>query len=225
MPQSDYKFVIGADDSGRGAIAGPVVVAMVFHPIQNRLQYLGATDSKNTSVRARELFMAKLHNCEGALITYAATDAAWINRVGPDDAEASNTLSAFDQMHLKLERPDFSEIKLMVDGNKHYPNMPRELRVDYLPKGDGYIPLISAASIVATFIRDKLICELDIQYPGWGFLKHRGYDTEAHRIQLYEEGPQPFHHLKGARKAACSHAIKHKMPIPKWLAPRAKDKS
>lgn len=221
MPKPIY--LIGGDDSGRGAVAGPSVLAMVYHPKPTRLQYLGATDSKKTDKETRARFVAKLKKEAGCLLAYAAASADWISTVGNDGAEADNAGSAFMQIHQALGYPELSALHLLMDGNKHYPTLPKGLRVDYLPKGDGYQPLIAAASMVAQFVQDQLIQDLHEAYPEWGLDVSNGYITRAHSAMIYEWGPQPFHRQGPARKAAITYALEHKLPPPGWLTSPGKE--
>lgn len=90
---------------------------------------------------------------------------------------------AVEQLSVK---PD----KVLVDGT-HCPQV--NYPVEAIIKGDQKIAAISAASIIAKVVRDRELCELDRQFPGYGFAQHKGYPTKAHIAALHKLGPIPQH--------------------------------
>lgn len=226
-PPTTGKILIGLDDAGRGTIAGPLVIAAVYHPEGGYLQRIGATDSKNTDAETRAMFKRKFAKDGRGRVGFGAADAAWINQVGTDDAEARCVRAALDQLlllfnaerEMKAQLPlTYGHFHLLVDGDKHYPNLPAELEVSYLPKGDGYVPLIAAASMLVSGKHDELMNELDRHYPTWEFARNRGYGTRPHVLKLIEQGPTPAHRQRASRTRAASYAIDHSLPLPSWLA-------
>lgn len=208
---------IGCDDAGRGGIAGPLVIATVFHPDPKYLQHIGATDSKNTDEAARALFLKKLVNDGRGRWGYAAAEADWINKLSLDSAEAQCVQRAFQDLALKLPGLSYPQLRLLVDGDKSFPNLPRELEVKYLPKGDAYVPVIAAASMVARALHDELMNKLAECYPGWGLERHKGYISDQHMEMLYKHGLQPFHRKRSAKTAICTYALKRRLLPPEWV--------
>lgn len=215
MPKPHFE--IGCDDAGRGVIAGPLVIATLFHPDPKYLQHIGATDSKNTTEVQRSAFLRKLSKDERARWGYAAADADWINRLSLDSAEAQCVHRAFEDLARKLPAIGYKQLKLMIDGNKSFPNLPRELDVEYIPRGDSYIPVIAAASMVARALHDGLMNQLALEFPGWSLETNKGHPSVPHLEMLYEHGPQRFHRKRAAKTAVCTYALKRRLPLPDWV--------
>jgi len=183
------SIIVGVDEAGRGPLAGPVTVAAVI--LKNKIT--GLNDSKKLSEKQR--FQLE------PLIIENAWDFAVIH-VSVVTIEEINILQAsllgMQQAVRKLKHR-FDEI--LVDGNKcpefSYP-------AQAIIGGDGKISEISAASILAKNARDRLMCELDKEFPQYGFAKHKGYGTKYHLQQLNRFGP-------------CQHHRKTYAPIQKLL--------
>ena len=96
-------------------------------------------------------------------------------------------------MHRAIDQLVLSPELLLIDGNRFrpYPGIPHECIV----KGDATYRSIAAASILAKTERDRMMLELALQYPGYGFAEHKGYPTPQHRAALAELGPSPVHRL------------------------------
>ena len=216
LPNDPHKLDVGMDDSGRSSIAGPLVLAALWHPEPRYLQYIGATDSKRTTPAERDLFVRKLERDARAKIGYATASPEWIDRCGVNQAEAYAVRSAFDQLALDLE-VSYDDLRLLIDGGKSFPNLPTNLETHYLPGGDGYQPLIAAASMCARAMYDKLIRELHEQDPDWLLLKHWGAPTDEHRQLIYERGLKPWHRRKTAMSAVATYALKHRIRFPTWM--------
>lgn len=175
------RLIAGIDEVGRGCIAGPVIAAIVIFPEgDNPLE--GLADSKKLSAKRRE-----------ALVPLIETHAtAWaIGRAEVGEIERINILNAtflamrraYDALSIK---PDW----IQVDGN-HYPDLPGP--GEAIIGGDGTIPAISAASILAKVFRDREMTVLDELYPGYGFKVHKGYPTPPHQAALQQLGVCPIH--------------------------------
>lgn len=227
MPECP-KIRIGLDDAGRGNIAGPLVITAFHHPDEKYLKYVNVRDSKGTDAAQRRKLKQKLERDGRAVVGYAAASAEWINQVGVDSAEAQCVRAAIDQLLTELAgrlaqtnayqtNIGYSQVELLVDGNKNFPNLPPELEVQYVPKGDGYVPLISAASMLAGGKHDELMDDLAVAYPAWRFDLNRGHGTPAHAKKLYEDGPTPCHRLKSSRKRTATYALGLGLPLPRWL--------
>lgn len=179
--------VAGVDEAGRGPLAGPVVAACVVLP--RDCAHASFQDSKRLTARQRDRLFAVL--CQnGALIGIGQAD--------PREIEAINILQA---SLLAMRRavtdctaasngrePDF----LLVDGR-----FPVPMAIDQHPliKGESKSASIAAASIVAKVTRDRLMGEAHALYPHYGFDRHQGYPTKAHREAIRQHGPCPLHRL------------------------------
>ena len=176
-----YKFVCGADEVGRGPLAGPVVAAAVILPPNVIID--GVADSKTLSPAKREE-LCKIIQHHALTIGLGAVSPAAIDRIGILPA----THLAFQRAihHLKIT-PDY----LLIDG---YP-IPYQGEQTALIKGDSRSQTIAAASIIAKVTRDRLMITLNTRYSAYGFAKHKGYGTLAHRNALKQHGPCPIHRL------------------------------
>lgn len=185
-----YHAVCGIDEAGRGPLAGPVVAAAVILPAGYELT--GLTDSKQLSAKKREKLFATLMEDARVQKSIASATAAEIDEL--------NILRA---THLAMARAaqglpapaDFA----LIDGLP-VPNFP--LPSQSIVKGDSRSLSIAAASILAKVTRDRLMAELDKQYPVYGFAKHAGYGTAAHLSALRTHGPCPEHRRSFAPVAA-----------------------
>lgn len=160
-------LIAGVDEVGRGPLVGDVVTAAVIldpaHPIE------ALNDSKKLSEKKRE-----------ALFPIIQKQAlAWaIGRATPSEIDELNILNA---TMLAMSRavaglaitPDF----VQVDGNRL---PPWDYASEAIVKGDGSVPCISAASILAKVVRDQEMVMLDKLHPDYGFAQHKGYPTKAH---------------------------------------------
>ena len=179
------KLVAGVDEAGRGPLAGPVVAAAVILDPEVRIEGLG--DSKRLSARRRAELDLEIR--ERALsCAVAGVDAGVIDVV--------NILQATMQaMRDAVARLDRSPEEVLVDGNR-CPDLPYPARA--VVRGDASVAAISAASILAKVARDREMIEMDRRYPEYGFARHKGYGTRAHRDALLRFGPSPIHRLSFA---------------------------
>ena len=174
------KRTAGVDEAGRGPLAGPVVAAAVIldpvRPIQ------GLDDSKRLSPQRREALDVEIR----------ARAAGWaIARVDVDVIDAVNILEAtMLAMREAVARLDLAPEYVLVDGNR-CPDLPCPARA--VVGGDAGVAAIGAASILAKVARDREMAEMDRRYPGYGFARHKGYGTRAHREALLRLGPSPIH--------------------------------
>ncbi len=182
-----YRCVAGLDEAGRGAWAGPVVAAAVILPPGDLclLQDLSAVrDSKQLTANRREEILVLIR--ERALAwSLGSVSASGIDGGGIVPA----TRRAMGEAIRSLSRPaDY----LVID----YLALPGvALPQTSLPKGDARVLSIAAASIVAKVHRDRMMVELDSQFPGYGFAQHKGYGTSQHRAALEALGPCAVHRL------------------------------
>lgn len=181
-----YKYVAGLDEAGRGALAGPVCVGAVILPDDNpHLMWTlsGVRDSKQLTPRKRDQFVPRIKEIARAWgIGFASADE--IDSLG---IIASTRLAASRALEAMSFLPDF----LLTDFRLELPEL--DVSQTALVKGDQRSLSIASASILAKTARDTLIVELDPQYPQYGFLRHKGYGTLAHRRMIAKLGFSPIH--------------------------------
>jgi ribonuclease HII len=184
----------GIDEAGRGCLAGPVVAAAVVLPEAYDLP--GLTDSKKLTPGRRDLLAA-------AIKAQAETWA--IGMVWPAEIDRINILAAsLAAMAKALRRLSPPPPLALIDGNAL---IPARLLARITPPpaqkaivgGDLLAPAISAASILAKTLRDRLMTKLDARFPGYGLAQHKGYGTAVHLAALARLGPSPLHRLTFAR--------------------------
>lgn len=170
----------GVDEAGRGALAGPVVVAAVI--LDEKQTVTGLADSKILTARRRERIAADIQQ-------YAR---AWkVVCITPKKIDQINILQAsLLGMQRAVAQLDIAPEMVLVDGNRA-PDFGIPARA--IIKGDATEPAISAASILAKVHRDRLMVKLAERYPGYGFEQHKGYPTQTHRQVLMDIGPCPEH--------------------------------
>lgn len=179
------RLIAGVDEAGRGPLAGPVVAAAVILDPTARIE--GLADSKRLSVRRRMDLDLEIRD---RAISFA------VARVGVDVIDAVNILEAtMRAMREAAENLDPAPDEVMVDGNRT-PVLQWPVRA--VVRGDSTVESISAASILAKVARDREMIEMDRRYPEYGFARHKGYGTRAHRDALLRHGPSPIHRLSFA---------------------------
>lgn len=173
-------LICGVDEAGRGPLAGPVYAAAVI--LDERRPISGLADSKKLSARRREQLATEIK--QNAL--------AW--------AVAEATVEEIDS--LNILRASLLAMRRAVAGLQM---LPAEVWVDglYCPdtglpsraivQGDGSVPCISAASILAKTTRDAVMLALHVCHPAYGFDGHKGYPTAAHLAALRQHGVSPVH--------------------------------
>ncbi len=170
----------GVDEAGRGPLAGPVVAAAVI--LDPARPIAGLNDSKKLSAKKRELLFNEI--CEKAQ-SYAIAEASVA------EIDAINILQAsLLAMQRAVEKLAIQPDKILVDGT-FCPKV--SMDSEAIIQGDGLIPAISAASILAKVYRDRLMDQLDETYPGYGFKSHAGYGTKKHLEALKTLGVSPIH--------------------------------
>ena len=189
--------IAGVDEAGRGPLAGPLVVAaVVLHPFRG---ITGLGDSKQlTASRREELFDA---------IKLMALDYSVVV-VEPSRIDALNILHAtMWGMREAVRQLRCSPTCAVVDGNRIPPEMPVSSYA--IVKGDATEPAIGAASILAKVTRDRLMAEMALEWPQYGFEVHKGYPTPQHLEALRMHGVCPHHRRSYAPvKEAISGCVK-----------------
>ena len=174
--------IAGVDEAGRGPLAGPVVAAAVILPPEEEFD-LPVDDSKALDEAFREELGERLRSDSRVVWAVAERSAAVIDRI--NILKATHEAMREAVMSLKIH-PNLA----FVDGLK-VRDFPVEAR--FIVKGDALSASVAAASIIAKTHRDHLMVELDKQYPGYGFAKHKGYGTAQHLEALRRLGPCPEH--------------------------------
>jgi ribonuclease HII len=173
------QLVAGIDEAGRGPLAGPVVAAAVI--LDQRAIPPGIDDSKAMTPERREIVYAAI--VSSARVGVGVADVGCIDRINILNA----TLQA---MAMALHEIGQLPCLALVDGNRA-PQLP--CPVQCIIEGDAQSLSIAAASIVAKVRRDRLMLELDREFPGYGFAQHKGYATPEHRDALTRLGPCDQH--------------------------------
>lgn len=179
---SDYKFIAGIDEAGRGPLAGPVVAASVILPKDCEILYLN--DSKQVSAKRREELFDEIKQ---KAVAYG------IGIVSPGRIDEINILQAtYEAMRAAInemsesQKPDL----LLVDA-VHIPDV--DTKQVGIIKGDAKSVSIAAASILAKVTRDRFMEKMDQMYPVYGFASHKGYGSKMHIEAIKKYGPSPIH--------------------------------
>lgn len=182
--EKGYTAICGCDEAGAGPLAGPVYAAAVILPFG--VDIPGLNDSKQLTERKRESLFPMIQQ----------TALAWsIAEVSAEEIDATDILTArIKAMELAISRLSPKADFALIDGNRdHGKGAAITLAHQCIVKGDSLSASIAAASVLAKVSRDRVMVELDKQYPRYGFAKHKGYPTKAHREAIARYGPCPEH--------------------------------
>lgn len=177
-----FDVVAGTDEAGRGASAGPLVVAAVSLPDGDRGRVPGLADSKLLSAAQREAVYAQVvrRALDWQVVVVPSTE---IDRLG---IHVVNIQAMRRALAALRPAPSF----VLSDGFA-VPGLP--VPALGVPKGDRVAACVAAASVVAKVTRDRMMCELALRHPGYGFDRHKGYNAPDHLAALDELGPCPEH--------------------------------
>jgi ribonuclease HII len=172
--------IAGIDEVGRGPLFGPVVAAAVILPRGCRLT--GLTDSKKLTERMRSEFDSEIRG-KAVAWAIASVDVEIIDRINIRQASLLAMRLAVQQF---TNSPDF----LLIDGRDtiDWP-CPQQAVIH----GDSTSLSIAAASVLAKVYRDRMLVDLDCQFPGYGLASHKGYGCPEHLAALARLGPTPLH--------------------------------
>lgn len=178
--QHTEHLIAGVDEAGRGPLAGPVIAGAVI--LDPRQPIAGLADSKKLTERKREQLFEEIRH----------KALAWaVARATPKEIDDINILQAsLLAMQRAVARLSVPPTLVLVDGNKA-PEFSCPARA--IVRGDQLEASISAASIVAKVLRDRVMRMLDKKYPSYGFAGHKGYPTESHMKALQQHGPCRVH--------------------------------
>lgn len=182
--QRGYRLVAGVDEVGRGALAGPLVAAAVVLPPDSPLpaELAALRDSKSLPPAERECLAAVIADCALA-VGVAEVPAALIDAVG---------IAAAGQLALAraVSALPVAPQALLTDAFRIRAATQPQLA---LVQADARCVSVAAASVIAKVHRDRLMRALHLDYPAYGFDRHKGYGTAAHQAALRRHGPCALH--------------------------------
>jgi ribonuclease HII len=181
--------VAGADEAGRGSLAGPLVVAAVLldyeHLRDHRVRPLALlNDSKQVTPEGREELFRAVVGC-AQKISVQVISPKEIDRNGLHRSNLAGLRAALGALSPPAEA-------CLVDGFRLGPSAPEHTAV---VDGDERSAAIASASIVAKVVRDRLMHRMDAIYPHYGFVSHVGYITPRHSAVVRERGPSDIHRM------------------------------
>lgn len=179
LRKQSYKFIAGIDEVGRGPLAGPVTAAAVILPVDFYL--LGIDDSKKLTELKREAFYEQIMS-QAIAVSISSISPEEIDRINIYEAAKKAMIAAVSGLSVK---PDF----LLIDAVKLTTPYPYEAII----KGDAKSISIAAASIIAKVTRDRLMKEISLNYPEYGFAGNAGYGTKEHLLAIEKYGVTPHH--------------------------------
>jgi ribonuclease HII len=181
----------GVDEAGRGACAGPLVVASVILRDSHASELAKVRDSKELTEKIREELFD--------VVTEAALSVSVVIITNEEiDARGVHTAN-LDGMRRAVQGLEITPAYVLTDGyaieGLALPNLA-------VWKGDQVVTCISAASIIAKVTRDRIMREMDLIYPEYGFISHKGYITKIHTEALAKYGVTPIHRRSFSNIAA-----------------------
>lgn len=181
-------MILGIDEVGRGPWAGPLVVGAV---VLAGTEIDGLDDSKKLTKKRREALEPIIYE-RAAACALGWVGADELDNIGMSAALKLATIRAVEQIHVPYHEIIIDgTINLLAETNKGK-------YVITMPKADGIVPSVSAASIIAKVARDRFMAEQDEVYPGYDFGKHAGYGVAAHRAAIERLGVTTLHRLSFA---------------------------
>jgi ribonuclease HII len=180
--RSGFTCVAGIDEAGRGPLAGPVTAAAVILPIGCVIS--GVDDSKKLTPDKREKLFEIIMQ-RAVVVGVGTVQPAEIDRINILQATRRAMVMALQQL---VPQPDC----LLIDGITTIDSGIHQITIK---KGDSLSLSVAAASIIAKVTRDRIMVEMDITYPGYGFAGHKGYGSAAHMAAIKALGPSPIHRL------------------------------
>lgn len=174
-------LIAGADEAGRGPLAGDVVAAAVILDPSRPIE--GLNDSKKLSEKKREALFVEILD-KALAYSIARASVAEIDEINILHASMLAMQRAISSLSIHAEHA-------LIDGNRIPPQLP--CPAEAVVKGDARHPAIAAASILAKVTRDREIVALHEKYPQYGFAKHKGYPTAVHLAAIKEHGVCAIH--------------------------------
>ncbi|ETV84945.1 hypothetical protein H257_02840, partial [Aphanomyces astaci] len=183
-----FSCVVGVDEAGRGPLAGPVVAAACWIPLEVEID--GIHDSKQLNEAQRDLLFEKLTTHPG--IQYAVHNIPMQVNSHTRIDEINVLQATLESMTKSVEALTVQADYALIDGNKM---PPLSIQGECVIKGDSKVYAIAAASIIAKVTRDRLMVVYDKQWPEYGFAQHKGYGTRMHMAAIHKHGATPIHRM------------------------------
>jgi len=212
LSRPGVNLLAGIDEAGRGALAGPVVAAVVV--VDKNSRFPKINDSKLLHPGEREALYPRIwREAPGAAVGWAS--ALEIDRINILQASRLAARRAFSALTI---RPDFVLTDFLKFPEFEQPVVP-------LVDGDALSQAIAAASVLAKVTRDRLMAALDLDFPGYGFPENKGYSTPSHWQGIEEHGPSTIHRFtfEGVQWFDSAHrrsntliALLEEMPQANW---------
>lgn len=188
-------MILGIDEVGRGPWAGPLVVGAV---ILGGAEIDGLDDSKKLTKKRREALDVEIRE-KAAAWALGWVSAQELDDIGMSEALRLATRRAVEQIQAQCRQQNLAFSEIIIDGKVNFlRGTSLEKFVATIPKADGLIPSVSAASIIAKVARDQFMAEQDAVYPGYGFASNAGYGVAKHRAAIERLGVTPLHRLSFA---------------------------
>ena len=182
-------IIVGLDEAGRGPLAGPVYAAAVILPLDFPLELLD--DSKKLSPKKREKTAGII--MEKAAWGIASAEASEIDQINILQASLLSMSRAWDALIFAFPAyAGISDLCGIIDG-LYNPVLPIPCKA--IVKADAQVPAVMAASILAKTARDRIMETYSLFYPEYGYEKHKGYPTKAHRAAIAQYGFSPIQRL------------------------------
>ncbi|MCI0330848.1 MAG: ribonuclease HII [candidate division Zixibacteria bacterium] len=186
--KSGFSLICGVDEAGRGPLAGPVAAAAVIFPAG--FTRLKVNDCKLLTAEKREELFGLIFE----MALDVTTGLASHNEIDQFNIHQASFLA----MRRAVEKLKILPEIVLVDGRFQIPKLTFPQKA--IVKGDRLSASVAAASIVAKVTRDRMMAELDAQYPGWNLAQNKGYPTPAHKAIVVKKGISEIH-----RKTFCDH--------------------
>ena len=213
-------MILGIDEVGRGPWAGPLVVGAV---ILGGAEIDGLDDSKKLTKKRRQALDVLIRQ-QAAAWALGWVSAQELDDIGMSEALRLATRRAVEQIQAQCRQQNLAFIEIIIDGKVNFlRGTSLEKFAMTMPKADGLIPSVSAASIVAKVARDQFMAEQDAVYPGYGFASNAGYGVAKHRAAIERLGVTPLHRLSFAplaKYAVTPRAVPQKKSGQLYVGPR-----
>ena len=188
-------MILGIDEVGRGPWAGPLVVGAV---ILGGAEIDGLDDSKKLTKKRRQTLDALIRQ-QAAVWALGWVSAQELDEAGMSEALRLATRRAVEQIQAQCRQQNLAFSEIIIDGKVNFlRGTALEKFAMTMPKADGLIPSVSAASIIAKVARDQFMVEQAAVYPGYGFASNAGYGVAKHRAAIERLGVTPLHRLSFA---------------------------
>lgn len=213
-------MILGIDEVGRGPWAGPLVVGAV---ILGGAEIDGLDDSKKLTKKRREALDVEIRE-KAAAHALGWVSARELDDIGMSEALRLATRRAVEQIQAQCRQQNLAFSEIIIDGKVNFlRGTALEKFAMTMPKADGLIPSVSAASIIAKVARDQFMAEQDAVYPGYGFKSNAGYGVAKHRAAIERLGVTPLHRLSFAplaKYAVTPRAVPQKKSGQLYVGPR-----